>query len=124
MTVLLDSVILIDYLNAVPAARAYVDARYAGGEAALSVVTTSEVLVGVDDTGLPGALAYLDAFPLLLIDREAAIDAARLRRRYRWKLPDALQAALARRHGLRLATRNTKDFDPATHAFVDVPYTL
>ena len=58
------------------------------------------------------------------IDRETAARAARLRRQYRWKLPDALQAALAQQHGLRLATRNTKDFDPAQHAFVVVPYRL
>ncbi|MBK6580422.1 MAG: PIN domain-containing protein, partial [Sandaracinaceae bacterium] len=50
--------------------------------------------------------------------------AAALRREHRWKLPDALQAAAARQHGLRLATRNTKDFPPAKHAFVVVPYTL
>ena len=45
MTVLLDSVILIDYLNAVPAARAYVDARYAGGGSGS---------VGRDDVRGPG----------------------------------------------------------------------
>jgi hypothetical protein len=35
---------------------------------------------------------------------------------------DALQAAAARQHGLRLATRNTKDFPPERFAFVHVPY--
>ncbi|MCY4453777.1 MAG: hypothetical protein OXC01_17690 [Immundisolibacterales bacterium] len=38
------------------------------------------------------------------------------------ELPDALQAAVARRNGLRLVTRNTKDFPPERHDFVEVPY--
>jgi predicted nucleic acid-binding protein len=50
--------------------------------------------------------------------------AASLRREYRWKLPDAFQAALAKHHELRLATRNTEDFPPEAHEFVSVPYAL
>ena len=122
MTTLLDSVILIDYLNSIEAARGYVDANVAN--VAISVVTTSEVLVGVSEEGEPATIRFLDGFPLLEIDRTAALTAARLRRRYRWKLPDAFQAALAQRHGLTLATRNTRDFDPGVHAFVDIPYRL
>jgi len=122
MTILLDSVILIDFLNAIPEAQAYVDAHRA--EAAISVVTTAEVLAGVDDAGVPATVRFLDAFPLLLIDGTTALQAARLRHRFGWRLPDAFQAALAQQHGLRLATRNTKDFDPAVHPFVVVPYTI
>ncbi|GIX27647.1 MAG: hypothetical protein KatS3mg123_1528 [Burkholderiales bacterium] len=50
--------------------------------------------------------------------------AAELRRRHRWKLPDAFQVAIAQHHGLRLATRNVKDFPPGRWDFVLVPYTL
>ncbi len=50
--------------------------------------------------------------------------AASLRREYVWKLPDAFQAALAQHHDLKLVTRNTKDFPPARHEFVVVPYAL
>jgi len=39
----------------------------------------------------------------------------------RAKVSDALQAAAAIHHGLRLATRNTKDFPPRRHEFVVVP---
>jgi predicted nucleic acid-binding protein len=53
--------------------------------------------------------------------RADADETARLRRLHGWKLPDAFQAALARRHGLRLATRNPNDFDPDEHDFVEVP---
>ena len=38
-----------------------------------------------------------------------------------WKLPDALQAALALENELERVTRNAKDFDPKAHSFVTVP---
>ncbi|MEK7404342.1 MAG: PIN domain-containing protein [Acidobacteriota bacterium] len=57
-------------------------------------------------------------------DREAADLAASLRRKYRWRLPDAFQAALAQLHGLKLATRNVRDFPPKQFDFVEAPYTL
>lgn len=121
MTTLLDSVILIDHFNGIEQATAYVDGL--GEEACISVVTRAEVLVGFSKgETLRRARSVLDALPLLSIVRSDADKAARLRRRYGWKLPDAFQAALAQRHGLTLATRNTRDFDPDVHAFVDIPY--
>lgn len=66
----------------------------------------------------------LDRFPTLGIDTAVADLAAHLRREHRWKMPDALQAALARHHGLTLVTRNTRDFSPDLHPFVVVPYVL
>lgn len=122
MNVLLDSVVVIDYLNGFGEARTYVDTNQE--EAALSAITVAEVLVGTEEEGVPATLRFLDAFPLLGINRATAIEAARLRRRYGWRLPDAFQAALARRHDLQLATRNTRDFDPEAHGFVIVPYRL
>lgn len=124
MTVLLDSVILIDYLNEVAAAQDYVEPLYKEQAAVVSVVTTAEVLTGIRGEGERNIIEYLDSFPLLNLGREDAIETARLRRAHGWKLPDAFQAALALRHGLKLATRNTRDFDPTTHDFVAVPYTL
>lgn len=122
MTTLLDSVILIDYLNDIEAAREYVGANEK--DVGISVVTASEVLVGTSGEGKRATIRFLDAFPLLEIDRETAHATARLRRRHGWKLPDAFQAAIAQRHGLTLATRNTRDFDPDVHAFVDIPYRM
>ena len=110
MNTLFDSVILIDHFNGVAAAGAYLQAMRADG--AISVITRAEVLCGFDDDARTAALQLLDRFPTLNIDREAADLAAGLRRLHRWKLPDAFQAALARIHGLKLATRNTKDFPP------------
>ncbi len=118
----LDSAILIDRFNGSPQAREYL--AEIRGEA-VAVVTRSEILVGFGDAAsLRKAERFLDFFPLLEITKPIADLAASLRREFRWKLPDAFQAALARHHNLRLATRNTRGFPPETHEFVTVPYAL
>ncbi len=119
---LLDSVILIDHFNGRPEATRWL--AEAGHEAAVSVITRAEVLAGFESQGVAAAAGLLDRFPTLSIDKVIADLAARLRREHRWKMPDALQAALASYHSLRLATRNTRDFPPERHPFVVVPYTL
>ncbi|MGH8610014.1 MAG: hypothetical protein ACREX9_22180, partial [Gammaproteobacteria bacterium] len=63
-------------------------------------------------------------FPRFRPARTMPISRQALRRQYRWKLPDALQAAIAVNRWLKLVTRNTRDFDPALHSFVLIPYTL
>jgi predicted nucleic acid-binding protein len=120
---LIDSVILIDHLNGVKKASAFL-AGLNPRETAISVITRAEILCGMDDTGFSEAGTLLDQYVLLVIDRAAADAAARLRREHGWKLPDAFQAALAQLHHTRLCTRNTKDFNPTKHRFVEVPYTL
>lgn len=120
MIYLLDSVILIDHFNNIGAATAFL--RQHRADAAISAITRAEVLTGFDETqrALPARL--LDAFPCLPVDRVTADLAARLRREHRWKLPDAIQAAVAQHHGLKLVTRNTKDFPPDVFDFVLTPY--
>lgn len=120
--VVIDSVILIDHFNSLSQATAYLST--VGAAASITAITRAEVLTGFDSTDVPLATALLNRFRLLVIDEHVADLAARLRREHRWKLPDALQAAAARHHGLRLATRNTKDFPPERFAFVHVPYEL
>jgi len=61
---------------------------------------------------------------LLGIDAAVAEKAAALRRQHGWKLPDAFQAAIAILHNVKLCTRNTKDFNPQKHPFVEIPYLL
>ena len=121
-TVLLDSVIMIDHFNAVPAATSYLSEMQ--GKLAISVITRAEVLAGFEGKHRRLARQLLDRFPLLIIDRAIADIAATLRRQNRWKMPDALQAAVARHHKLRLATRNTDDFPPKRYRFVIVPYRI
>ncbi len=119
---LVDSVILIDHFNGIDQATRFIlDHR---SELALSVITRAELLTGFDpETGVMVA-GLLDRFPNLPIETPVADLAARLRRDFRWKLPDALQAAVARYHGLSLVTRNTRDFNPDRLDFVTVPYRL
>jgi predicted nucleic acid-binding protein len=120
---LIDSVILIDHLNGVKKASGFL-AGLDPRETAISVITRAEILCGVDDSAFSEAGMLLDQYALLVIDRAAADAAAKLRRKNKWKLPDAFQAALAQLHHTKLCTRNTKDFDPKKHRFVEVPYTL
>jgi hypothetical protein len=120
-TRLLDSVILIDHLNGVQEAKQFVLALEPENTA-ISVITRAEILVGVEpeDAGLVKAL--LDQYHLLIIDKPIADLAADLRKSQGWKLPDAFQAALCIYHKIKLVTRNTKDFDPVRHDFVEIPY--
>ena len=119
---LIDSVILIDHFNGRPEATRCL--TEIGPESALSVITRAEVLAGFEPPEAVAALGLLDRFPTLVIDPPVADLAARLRREQRWKMPDALQAALAQYHSLELVTRNTRDFPPDRHRFVRVPYVL
>ena len=121
MSVLLDSVILIDHLNGITAASQYLR-RVPDGR--ISLITRAEVLSGPSVPNSPLLMQWLDRFQELPLDREAADLAAELRRKYRWRLPDAFQAALAQLHEVKLATRDTRDFPPDRFSFVTVPYTL
>ncbi len=54
--------------------------------------------------------AFLDPFEEVIVDREIAEQAGRIRRESRIKLPDALVAAAALFSHRQLVTRNAKDF--------------
>ena len=121
--VLLDSVILIDHFNGIAAATEYL--TQVNEEAAISVITRAEVLAGFDEEeAVALAAQVLDCFACLILDKPIADRAAVLRRREGWKLPDAMQAAIAQHHGLKLATRNHRDFSPQKYPFVVMPYTV
>ena len=117
---LLDSVILIEHFNGLEAATQYLSMHHA--DAAISVITRAEVLTGFEQRAANKAAQFLDCFPALSIDQATADLAATLRRDHHWKLPDAFQAAIAQQHGLRLVTRNRRDFPPQRHPFVVIPY--
>lgn len=123
LTRLLDSVILIDHLNGLPEATQFVLA-VEPEQTAISVITRVEILVGVETEDAPLVKALLDQFHLLIIDKPIADLAADLRKSQGWKLPDAFQAALCVYYKIKLTTRNTKDFNPGRHNFVEIPYTL
>ena len=119
---LLDSVILIDHFNGVDAATRFIAEEVA--DIALSPVTRAEVLTGFADDHRPLATELLDQFPTLPVAAAEADLAATFRRSEGWRLPDALQAAVARHNMLVLVTRNTKDFPPERYDFVKVPYAI
>jgi len=124
LEILLDSVILIDHFNDKRKATRFIS-RLEPGRVAISVITRAEILVGFEDEEeQKKAKSLLDQYALLIIDQDIADKAAELRREFGWKLPDAFQAALAMCHGLKFATRNTRDFNARKHAFVEVPYRL
>ena len=120
---LLDSVILIDHLNSVPPATEFILALDPE-KTAISVISYAEILTGLDEEGERKARPLLQSFDLLEINAAVAEKAAALRRQYGWKLPDAFQAAIAVIHDVKLCTRNTKDFNPQKHSFVEIPYLL
>lgn len=120
---LLDSVILIDHLRGLEAATRWL-ARLEEGEAVISVITRAEVLSGGAPEEQHPALELCDRFDCLPMTKDDATEAARLRRDMHWKLPDALQAAAAKRHGLKLVTRDIRGFDEKKNPFVLVPYRL
>lgn len=122
MRYLLHSVILIDHFNGISAATVFL-AEY-GDACALSVITRAELLAGFDDASVPLARELMDQFPALPITADIADHGARLRRRQRWKLPDALQAAVAISHDLVLVKRNSRDFQDGEALRVLVPYGL
>jgi len=120
---LIDSVILIDHLNEIDKATQFI-LGLNPAQTAISVITRAEILVGLDEQGQTRVKPLLDQYQLLIIDRPIADLAAQLRREHGWKLPDAFQAALAQHHKIKLTTRNTKDFDPKQHGFVETPYLI
>lgn len=118
---LLDSIVLIDHFNGKRAATSWIE-RNSKSKLFISVITFAEILVGCAPEEIDVIRLFLERFECLSLTQEVAETAARLRKKYHWKLPDAFQAALATNHNLLLVTRNTKDFPPRRHKFVHLPY--
>lgn len=117
---LFDTNVLVDYLNAVPQARAELR-RYP--DKAISIFTWMEVMVGADDSLEAATRGFLGEFDVLGLDERVAERAVDLRRTHRTKLPDAVIWATAQVHAMLLVTRNTRDF-PRDEPSVRIPYKL
>jgi predicted nucleic acid-binding protein len=120
---LIDSVILIDHLSGKENATRFI-LELDPQQTAISVITRAEILTGIDEDQNTKVIQLLDQYHLFIIDKPIADLAANLRREQGWKLPDAFQAALAKYHKVKLTTRNSKDFQPDKHDFVEIPYSL
>lgn len=117
---IIDTNILVDYLQGLPAAAAEL-ARYANP--AISIVSWMEVMVGATEQTESAVRAFLDSFELIALDGNVADRAVKLRRTHRIKLPDAVIWATAQANQFLLVTRNTRDMDPGDPG-VRVPYTV
>ena len=118
---LLDSNILIDYLNGIDTAAEVISKPEA---ASISRISWIEVLVGAKSNQETNALrAWLTQFSIIEIDAVIAERAIELRRTHQLRLPDLLIWASAQAHGLILVSRNARDF-PSTEPGIHVPYRI
>ena len=121
MNWLLDSNILIDYLNGIGAAA---DVLGKAEATSISRVSWVEVLAGAESPEQANALrAWLARFTIIEIDAAVAERAIELRQSRRLRLPDLLIWASAQVHGLILVSRNTRDF-PSDQPGIHVPYRI
>ena len=121
MYAVIDSNIVIDFLNGVP--QAAQELRHYR-RAYISPITWLEAQVKAPPGLEAATLDVIDRhFSRLELDDETLTEGLRIRRTQRLKLPDALILASARVNGWQLVTRNTKDFPPSMPN-VRVPYTL
>jgi predicted nucleic acid-binding protein len=118
VTPVLDTNILIDYLNGFEEARAELSLYR---KAAISTVTFAEVMAGSVEQEERRLKDFLLGFNVHAFDLEVAGIAWRLRRQYRMRLPDAAIWATAKHTGTLLVTRNTKDF-PEGEPDIRFPY--
>lgn len=84
----------------------------AAGVACISVVTRAEVLAWPAHTpvSLQNALAGMSGFEQIPVNIVIADEAARIRRKYGLKLPDAMIAATATIRQIPVFTANARDF--------------
>jgi predicted nucleic acid-binding protein len=115
---LFDTNILIDFLNAIPDARAEIS-RYE--DKAISIITWMEVMIGAPAFSTRKTREFLDGFDLIELNEAIAERAVDLRRDHRLKLPDAIIWASAQAHAMLFVTRDTKGF-PTDNPGVRIPY--
>lgn len=107
---LIDSNIIIYYFNGVQKSRDFLNQH--AGNMAISTITVSEVLAfPMSEERLNITQQFLeDNFVWLDVTRDIIFKSAEIRRQKKIKTPDALIGATAICHGLRVASRNEKDF--------------
>jgi predicted nucleic acid-binding protein len=117
---LLDTNILIDYLNGIEAAREEIG-RYE--TVMISAITWMEVMVGASEDDEALVRSFLSRFVQVPVSSDVAERAVAIRRQARIRLPDAIIWASAQCEEALLVSRNSKDFPPLDPG-VRVPYTL
>lgn len=120
MKALLDTNILIDYLNGIEAARDEIG-RYESP--LISPITWMEVMIGAGSDEETAVRTFLALFTQVPIDEKVAEKAVAIRRERRLRLPDAIIWASAQCENALLVSRNSKDFPPDAPD-IRVPYRL
>lgn len=121
MKAVIDSDVLIDFLQGLPEAREEME-RYR--EALYSVVSWMEVMCGAN-TGeeVEAARILFESMSRVDLSPQVAAKAVDERERLSLKLPDAIILASADCQGCILVTRNAKDFSPKDPR-IRFPYTV
>ncbi len=120
MRAVVDTNILIDYLNGSEKAKAELNSFE---ELHISLITWMEILVGAAEGDEESEIReFLRRFRVQAVDEGVAERAVDIRRRDKIRLPDAIIWATAQQLGALLVTRNTRDF-PERHPGIRVPYT-
>jgi len=120
MKALLDTNILIDYLNGIDAARDEIE-RY--DTVMISTITWMEVMVGTKKEEEATVRAFLSHFVQVPVSSDVAERAVAIRQQSRLRLPDAIIWASAKNENALLVSRNSKDF-PHDAPDVRVPYEI
>jgi predicted nucleic acid-binding protein len=121
MRAIIDSDVLIDYLQGVDRARREID-RYSERE--ISIISWMEILAGAHSSEEEAECQiFLSSCTVHPLSADIAKEAVIIRKKFRVRLPDAVVWATARTEGCLLVTRNTKDF-PRTEPGVRVPYKM
>jgi predicted nucleic acid-binding protein len=121
LNAVVDTNILIDYLNGSPKAKHELDAFET---IYISLVSWMEILVGAGEGEEETAIReFLRRFRIHPVDEGVAERAVSIRRKAKMRLPDAIIWATAQQLGLLLVTRNTRDF-PHNNPGVRMPYRL
>lgn len=102
--VLVDTDLFVDHL------RGAAELRPGKHRLHYSVITRAELFAGSSATAQVSQL--LASFREVAVDRAVAERAGRIKRESGLRMPDALIAGTALEHGLSLATRNYRDFQP------------
>ena len=119
MKAVVDTNILVDYLQEVAAARDEL-ANYAAP--VISLITWMEIMVGAENPDEEAQLRrFLKRFEVHPVTPPVAERAVAIRRESRQRLPDAIIWATAQELSLILVTRNTRDF-PSNHPGIRIPY--
>ncbi|MEZ4891529.1 MAG: type II toxin-antitoxin system VapC family toxin [Saprospiraceae bacterium] len=107
------------------AAAVYIDSILAKSDPAISVITEIELLCWKteNEEDLEVVQNFIEAVPVIELDKSIKLKTAELRKGFRIKLPDAIIAATAMVYEMTLITRNTKDFSALVELEVVNPFT-